>query len=329
MAIRIFHGIIEIAGQMGTLCGGLKKAGHYALGYNTFHSYLGYKDHLVNTDVIVIRNIFKHLINGFDIFHYHYGTTIWPDLRDVRELQAHGKKIIMHHWGNDVRFHGMAKANNPYVYTGDSPPDRQIRENLKRLSRYFKEAIVQDHEVAAYVAPYYQKVHVLPLAINLKRFRPYYPDPAKKRPLILHAPTNPLFKGTSYIEAAIDRLSSKYSFDYRRIEKMNHKKAVQLYKEADIIIDQVLCGSYGLLSVEAMALGKPVITYIRPDLINEFPDDLPIFSASPKTIMEKLKVLLENPKLRRNLGIRGRKYVRRVHAVENVVKQLVEIYTNL
>lgn len=327
--MRVFHGIIEIAGQMGILCGGLKKAGHYALGYNTFHSYLGYKDHLVNTDVFKIRKIFRNLLNNFDIFHFHYGTTIWPDLRDVRELKASGKKIIMHHWGNDVRFHGMAKTRNPYVYTGDSPPDRQIRENLKTLSRYFNEAIVQDYEVAAYVSPYYQKVHVLPLAINLKRFRPAYPDPAKKRPLILHAPTNPQFKGTKYIEAAIRQLKAKYKFDYRRVEKMNHKMAVRLYQEADIIIDQVLCGSYGLLSVESMALGKPVVTYIRPDLKNKFPKDLPIISASPENIAGQLSFLLKNPELRRNLGIRGRKYVNQVHSVEVVVKKLVDIYTKL
>lgn len=327
--MRVFHGIIEIAGQMGILAGALKKRGHIAVGYNTFHSYLGYHDHLINTDAIKIQKMFKYILNFYDIFHYHYGTTIWPQFEDLKQIKAKGKKMIMHHWGNDVRFHDLARINNPYVYTGDSPTNEKIHKNLSKISKYISEAIVQDHEVQPYVKRYYKKVHVLPLAIDLGNFQPTYPDILKKRPLILHAPTNHDFKGTTYIEKAITQLKSIQDFEYKRIEKMNHAQVVSLYKEADIIVDQILCGSYGLLSVESMALGKPVIAYIRPDLLNKFPLDLPIVSSNPDNIKEKIQLLIENTPMRNSLGVEGRKYVEKYHSRDIVVDKLLSIYSNL
>lgn len=327
--MKIFHGIVEIAGQMGILSGGLKKKGQMVGAYNTFHSYLRYKEHLINTNINELRKTFKHILNFYDLFHYHYATSIEKDFKDLKEIKRKGKKAIMHHWGNDVRFHDMARVNNPYVYTGDSPPNKEIHRKLSIISQYISEAIVQDYEVLPYVEKYYQKVHVLPLAIDLRKFTPSYPDTAKKQPLILHAPTNSDFKGTIFIEKAIEALRATRSFDYKRIEKMNHEQVIQLYKEADIIVDQVRCGSYGLLSVESMALGKPVITFIRPDLVDKFPPDLPIVNGNPDNVKEKIRMLLDNPTARKKLGVKGRRYVEKVHDRNVVVDKLLSIYSRL
>jgi len=176
-------------------------------------------------------------------------------------------------------------------------------------------------------------VHILPIAIDLDKFEPMPEDPETRadgrKLLILHAPTNPEFKGTKPIEEAVRKLRGKYDFDYRRIEKMNHEEAIRLYRDADLIIDQIFCGSYGLLCVEAMALSKPVITYIREDLVPTFPPELPVWNANPDTIEEKLAELIEHAELRRELGLRGRAYAEKHHAKEVVVDQLLEIYRGL
>ncbi|QOY34211.1 glycosyltransferase [Anaerobacillus isosaccharinicus] len=326
--MRIFQGTTEIAGQMGIISGELKKRGYYAVGYNTFHSYLGYKDHLINTTYHEIAKQVKHIINTFDCFHFHYASSLLLDFKDLPLIKSTGKKMIMHHWGNDVRFHEQAKVNNPYVYTGDSPSNEIIHERLTKISAHIDEAIVQDHEVLPYVEPYYKKVNVAPIAIDLDKFNPKYPDCKKNVPLILHAPTNPEFKGTKYIEAAIKELANTHTFEYKRLEKLSNAEIIKIYRDADIIADQILCGSYGLLSVESMALGKPVITFIRPDIANTFPSGLPIVNANPDTVYEKLKLLIEQPSLRKELGMLGRKYVENYHSKEIVTDKLIQIYTN-
>jgi glycosyltransferase involved in cell wall biosynthesis len=327
--MRIFHGTTEIAGQMGILSSALTKKGHCSVGYNTFHSYLGYKNFLVNTDQDGLKERVQEILAHYDLFHFHYGTTLAPEFADLPEIKSRNKKMIMHHWGNDVRFHDQARMNNPYVYTGDSPSNEDIHAKLMKITAYIKEAIVQDYEVYDYVKDYYEKVHVVPIAIDLTHFQPHYPSLQKDRPLILHAPTNPDFKGTFYIEKTIERLKEEYNFEYQRIEKMNHEEVIKLYTDADIIIDQVLCGSYGLLSVESMALGKPVLTFIRPDLISSFPPELPIVNANPDNLYEQTKKLLDNPELRREFGVKGRRYAENYHSHDRVADQLLTIYSNL
>lgn len=327
--MRIFHGPLEIAGQMGILSGELKRRGHLSAGYNIFHSYLGYQDHLVNTNPHEIQRTHKHIINFFDLFHFHYASSLLPDYKDLEIIRSKGKKMIMHHWGNDIRFHDQARINNPYVYTGDSPPNEVIHQRLTAISEYVDEAIVQDYEVYTYASPYYKKVHVVPISIDISRFIPSYPKKQTKRPLILHAPTNPDFKGTDSIEAAIQHLQKSYNFEYRRIQNLNHEEAIRLYEEADLIIDQIRCGSYGLLSVEAMALGKPVVAFIRSDVAARFPAQLPVVNANPDNITTVIQFLLENPSLRLEMGKQGREYAEKYHAKEVVVDMLEQIYGDL
>lgn len=314
---------------MGILSSALKKKGHCSIGYNTFHSYLGYIDFLINTNQDGLKERYQEIIDFYDLFHFHYGTTLSPEFTDLPEIKSRNKKMIMHHWGNDVRFHEQARIHNPYVYTGDSPPSEDIHAKLMKITAYIKEAIVQDYEVYDYIKDYYEKVHVVPIAIDLTHFQPQYTSLQKERPLILHAPTNPDFKGTFYVEKTIEKLKEEYNFDYRRIEKMKHEEVIKLYENADIIIDQVLCGSYGLLSVESMALGKPVLTYIRPDLVSSFPAELPIVNTNPDNLYVQAKRLLKNPELRRELGVKGRLYSEKYHSHDIVADQLLTIYSNL
>ncbi|WP_202785178.1 hypothetical protein [Heyndrickxia sporothermodurans] len=204
--MKIFHGTVEIAGQMGILSDALQKKGHYSIGYNTYFSYLGYEDYLINTNFDYLSEKQEELIEYFDIFHFHYAKTLNPSFEDLPLIQKKHKKMLMHHWGNDVRFHDKAKVNNPYVNTWDSPPNDVIDQVLTKLSAHIKEAIVQDYEVYEYVKDYYDKVHVVPIAINLSQFTPRFPQVTKEKPLILHAPTNPYFKGTAFIENVIEEL---------------------------------------------------------------------------------------------------------------------------
>ena len=39
-----------------------------------------------------------------------------------------------------------------------------------------------------------------------------------------------------------------------------------MIRESDVVIDQILMGTYARLAIESMALGKPVICYLREDL---------------------------------------------------------------
>lgn len=325
--LKVMQAPIEIAGQMGSLSKALSAYGVLSVAYNYFHTYLNYREHRFNVDAYELERLLPEAIHYFDLFHFHYGYTLTPNFRDLKEIKRVGKKIVMHHWGSDVRVEAMAKLSNPYVYTGDSPPPDQVDQRLKELSKVIDHAIVQDYEVYPYLVPYYKHIHVLPVAFPVKETTPVYPSTLETEPLIIHAPTQPLFKGTQYIEEALHQLKAKgYSFRYKRIEGLSNREALQAYKEADLVIDQILCGSYGLLSVEAMSLGKPVVAYIREDLAPTFPEIPPILSANPTTITRVLEEVFLSPQLRREKGEKGRIYAEKYHEVNEVARRLVHIY---
>ncbi|KQL54946.1 hypothetical protein AN964_16525 [Heyndrickxia shackletonii] len=327
--MKIVHAPTEIAGQMGILTQQLRKEGHKVAGFNGFHTFLNYKEGIINTDGFEVLKEFQFLLDNVDIFHFYNSNTFLTDFIDIPMLKAKGKKLVMHHWGSDVRKDGMVKELNPYPLPPTYYTDEEIDKQLTFLSQYIDVAIVQDYEVYQYVKDYYKKVFILPLACNVDDIQPAYPLVTNNNPLIIHAPTNREFKGSDYVEAAIEKIQGKAPFTYQVLEKVSHETAMQTYMSSDIIIDQLLCGSYGMLSVEAMAMGKPVVAYIRDDIKSHFPADLPIVQATPDNLDEVLLNLIQNPTLRNQIGIASRAYVEKNHSVKNVVDELIKIYEQL
>lgn len=328
--LKIVHAPMEIGGQVGLLCKALNGMGHQAVGFQFYRTFQSYTDHIIPTDKYELMKMFGEIMHYFDLFHFHYNMSIIPGYSDLDMLARSGKPMVMQHWGNDVRMGSIASAYNPYVYTGDSPKEEEIHNRLSQIGKLIPFGIVQDYEVHAYVKPYYKEVDVLPLAIDVSRFQPVYPKEEEACPLVIHAPTNPAFKGTVLVEQVIDKLKRECPLRYLRIEKQRHTDAIALYRQADIIIDQILCGSYGLLSVEAMALGKPTVVFVRDDLMGTFAQGIPpVCNANPDTLYDVLRVLLRSGSVRRQRGIEGRKYVEAYHDSGVVVKQLLALYSRV
>jgi glycosyltransferase involved in cell wall biosynthesis len=76
----------------------------------------------------------------------------------------------------------------------------------------------------------------------------------------------------------------------------------------------LIYGGYGSTAVECLALGKPVVCYVRDSwkdfLIRQFPEwkDCPIVSATPESIEMELKKLVENQLLREHIGRESRRF---------------------
>lgn len=114
------------------------------------------------------------------------------------------------------------------------------------------------------------------------------------KPLVVHAPSNRSAKGTQQIIDAIARLRSEgIQCELQLVENTSNAEAMSIYKKADLIVDQLLAGWYGGFAVEAMALGKPVVCYIRTEDLKFVPaqmaEDLPLINAKPDSIYSVLK----------------------------------------
>jgi glycosyltransferase involved in cell wall biosynthesis len=81
--------------------------------------------------------------------------------------------------------------------------------------------------------------------------------------------------------------------------------------------------------MEAMALGIPVVCYLREDLKELFEsqnllnkEDLPIVNAQWFNIEDKLRYLISNPEKLQTIGQKSRDYVEKYHSLEVLGKQL-------
>nr|WP_245301462.1 glycosyltransferase family 4 protein [Virgibacillus natechei] len=276
-----------------------------------------------------IRKYLNKAIKEYDIFHFHFGGTFFPDKSDLEILKRAGKKMVVHHRGSEARLLSAAKSHNRFVRVKPEWTEEKIRKNLSHLSKYIDHAIVLDYEIETYIKEYYEKTHVIPHIIDISKLQPNYPK-EKTKPLIVHAPTKRNLKGTEFILEAVEQLQNDgVLFDFKLIEGLDHQKTMELLSEADIVIDQLRIGSAGYLSTEAMALGKPVICYIREDLVDKYPAGFPVVNANPDTILTVLEDLINNPNRWKDLGVKGRAYVKQHHNAAKVVNQYIDVYKNL
>lgn len=324
--MKVFQGPIEISGQMSLLKKGLSDLNYDVSAYNTDNTYFGYQSDIENVTPDQLRQIFESNRDKYDILHFHYGLSITDNREEYKHLR--NKVRVMHYHGDDVRDFNIAVRHNPFMlmievfrFNGE--------ESIKRIRQeadFFPACIVQDFEVVPYVAPYYNRVYVLPIVTDLSDKQPVEPS-GDGQPLIVHAPSNPHFKGTEYIEETLDRLRADgVGFRYLRMDRVSYSEALQQYAKADIIIDQVLSGSYGVLAVEAMALGKPVVCFVREDVKYRFGSDLPVVSANPSNLYATVRNLLENHELSRQIGQNGRAYVEQYHNLPFVSNRLDWLY---
>ena len=331
--LRVVHGTMEIANQMRALTNGIAAKGHYAKtlcyypNYLKYHADYSFDIRQYADPVEQSKRIAAEILSEFDIFHFHYGMTLTLDQSDLPVLKDIGKKVVMHHWGSDVRLLSKALEVNPYIKV-KSTDEEAIKRNLEHLSRYIDHGIIADRELYLFVKDYYKNIHFIPQAINLEEY-PYMPSSKKKKLLLVHAPTSPEIKGSQYIINAVEKLRPHYNIEFKLIQGMSHEEAKQWYQQADLIVDEILCGAYGLLAIECMSMGKPVISWI-PDYMKEhYPAELPLLSANPDTISQVIKNALDNRDALPEIGRRGRAYVEKYHDVNRVSEQLIALYRSL
>jgi glycosyltransferase involved in cell wall biosynthesis len=161
------------------------------------------------------------------------------------------------------------------------------------------------------------------------KIAPAIPSADTKRPVIVHAPSSRRRKGTEHVVAAVEGLDA----DIRIVEGLTHDEAFELYREADIVVDQLNAGWYGVFAIEAMALGKPVVTFLHDEAVRRteeaFGLPVPIVGATKESLRDALRPLVDSPDERRRVGAASRAYAEEVHDVRRMADRLLALYAGL
>ncbi len=209
----------------------------------------------------------------------------------------------------------IATRVEPTYYTPKS--DALKRRQIALLEKHCSKIYALNPDLL-HVLP--KRAEFLPYShISLNEWLPNYTQ-MEDRPLrIGHAPSHRRVKGTDLFLAAAQRLKDKgRNFEIVLVEGLSNQEAKERYQSIDVLVDQLFAGWYGGLAVECMALGKPVIVYIRESDLQFIPDqmrqDLPLIKTTPDSVEEAIEFVLAMPREELlNLAKRSRAYVERYH----------------
>ncbi len=296
----------------------------------------------------------------FDVIHYNFGQSIMPmgihfrderianyplairffihcythalEMFDVRLLKFFNKKIVVTFQGDDIRQGDYCRNNfeitfathvsqNYYTHRSDLIKRRKVAKFNKFADRVYSlnPDLLYLLDSSAKFLPYSH--------ISLDEWR-ISAATSNKIPVVLHAPSNREVKGTQFLLDAVKNLKKKgLEFEFILIEGMSNAEAREHYERADILVDQLLAGWYGGLAVELMALGKPVISYIRDQDLAFIPQEmrceLPIINANPTNIEDILGSWIANQKAALiERGLQSRAYVEKWHDPRKIAKEV-------
>ena len=107
-------------------------------------------------------------------------------------------------------------------------------------------------------------------------------------------------------------------------------RKIEVYSSFDIFVFPSLAEGFGIVLIEAMALGLPCVVSDLPVLGEVGGDAVRFFKAGDsKDLAQKVLMLLEDEDLRRGLGQKARKRVEEKYSMETFVENYGRLYNNL
>ncbi|MBY0423663.1 MAG: hypothetical protein K2Q06_15270, partial [Parvularculaceae bacterium] len=213
-----------------------------------------------------------------------------------------GKKVYMTLQGCDIRMAARSNARNEFTMCADGKCSfyKSCVDQIDATRQWLADNVLPLCDHVFYLNP--ELGHEVPngsfipyMSVDIDRFA-YRPLETGARPRIVHAPSDPNIKGSKLILDALDALKSEFDFELVLVQNKPYEEAIKIYETADIAIDQILAGWYGGLAVELMAMGKPVMCYIRDEDMRFIPPkmraELPLLQARPDTIKEDIRRVL-------------------------------------
>jgi glycosyltransferase involved in cell wall biosynthesis len=313
---------------------------------NSSHKYVSFRKGwtILSPITSIKKNPFKRIFQELRNRYLIFKLILWADVIvwnwDIDKyssflIHLFRKKIYIEWLGSDIRIPEIVMNDNPQYKlsweNGEYGYKIESKERSLRIQQKFKRinakpllcpemTLYLDRNLFADYIPTFQP-------INLEDFRAIYPAQETQKPILVHTPSNTGAKGTKYVRESIKILANKkLNFTYIEITDQTREKALEAISNCDIFIDQFIMGGYGMASCEAMAMGKPVVSYIMPSVTKLLPKDCPIINTDVNMLTANLEKLIKETSLRNETGLKSRTYIEKYHNADIIARELRKIF---
>jgi hypothetical protein len=264
-----------------------------------------------------VRAQFSHVL--IEALRPVLGNRYGRDCRgDVRELARHGLSTALVAHGSEIRLPSRHAARERWSPFGEGSElvDRledQARRNGAIMREFTGPVFVSTPDLLVDVP----RAQWLPVVVDVDRWATSSAVMQRSRPRVIHVPSNAWLKGTAVISDVARRLESAGMIDYQQLDGVSHDQMPELVASADIVIDQVIMGLYGVGACEALAAGRVVIGYVgsrvRDHVRNVTGREVPIVESDPVTLTSVVAEIVSNRSRAREIAAEGVAFVREVH----------------
>jgi glycosyltransferase involved in cell wall biosynthesis len=300
-------------------------------------------------------------IKNFDIIHLHYPFYFGGEMVYLLSKLKKMKYVITYQ--NDVILGGLL---NPFVKLHNKTAMRVILGNASKICVLSLD-FAQNSNLSQIVKKKFEKIVILPNGVDIVKFNPkinndsikmYYKIENKKIILFVGALDKAhYFKGVDYLLKSFAKIQSddvllmiigegelKKSY-VSLAEKLGiiskvifvgrvpNEELPNYYSAADLVVLPSVCvESFGVVLIEAMACGKPVIASNLPGVKTVVDDGVNGFLTHPKDIDDltsKMQDLLENQQMRIRFGKTGREKVEKMYSWDKIGKKLEQTYLEI
>lgn len=323
--MRVAIGPSDPAGVGSALAAGLRSRGHDVQVVTWVASPWGYPSNEVVGARLGAAAFALRAPGRFDALHVMGGRS-WFAYADVALARLRRRPVtVVQYNGSDCRTSDVAAALHPArARIVDPARDREIALHRRIAGRLAQAAVVQDLELVDYLRGAFERIYVAPFAIDMaavERAEPAHESTGDGPLKVLHAPSNRFVKGSDAIEAAVRAAGVELV-----TVTGSHEEVLDEIARADVVVDQLNAETPGVLSAEAMALGKPVLCEYVESKLAGFARPCPVVTATAETLRDRLLELAADPERRARLGLAGREYARSVHAPERAAAAAEAVY---
>jgi hypothetical protein len=279
--------------------------------------------------IIVLKVIlFPYFLCRYDVFIFGANYSFLGLYIDRIFLKIMGKIIIDPVSGSDVR--------PPYLNGGYSDLSiKKIHQDTHKKSFWLHVKLmftthIIDHPT---VSQFHNKKYIPHLYVGFPFSLPPMEDVKKrKKPLILHAPSNPKIKGSDIIREVISELKSEFEFEYEELVGVPHTTVLKKIQECHFVINELYSDTpMAGLDTEAAGLGRAsIVGGYNLDMVcktiknKEIP---PSYRITPtKEELKKAVIhLLTDPKYCQKLGEEAQKFVQKNWNSKAVAQKYLDI----
>ena len=269
------------------------------------------------------KSIIRDLVKKADIIHFHHFMEMEfynPFLINFLKETKPGCKLLRH-FHTDKDYISRTDLDFNKYYPNDKLP--------RVVIPHYPERTFLDCSILPNILPINES-YCMPKDVN------------NTKPIVVYSASNRTSykqerwatKGYPEVIEKLEHLSEELNFELVEIVRKPFFEAMEIKQNADIVIGDIVTGSYHLTELEALSMGKPTLTYLDGrsvmTFINTFKTkDIPFVNVNIDNLEYALCDLVKNKNLCRNIGNFSREWMEKFYDDKVLIKSFTNIYDKL